>query len=270
METQHVPAIVYHQVLADGTPVRATKPGEGRYSGQVYRAQFVQHMDYLAGEGFTTLTHDQLYRRLSGREELPAKPIVVDLDDHSMRSYKNAFPVMRERGLVATMFVISGLADGDPTLDDDMWSIARMRWRELEELLKAGWEIGAHTRNHALLPTFPKGPEGDARIKYELVRGKTDIETNLGVTPRHFAYPVGLWDERVEAMVKEVYDTARHFHGWGRAEYITRETNPFRLPTMNINYLLEFEDFKHLVNRTDPDHEYYPENSPIGDEGTPA
>jgi peptidoglycan/xylan/chitin deacetylase (PgdA/CDA1 family) len=268
MESVYIPAITYHQVLSEDMPVLARKPGEEVLSGQIYLADFVRHMDFLSEQGFTTITHDQLYRWRIGVGELGPRPIVIDFDDHSMTSYRNALPVMRERGQVATMFVISGLADGDPSLSSDCWSVARMRWRELEQLLESGWEIGAHTRSHLYLTTVPEGPEGDARIMYELVRGRVDIEVNLGVAPRHFAYPNGLWNERIEMMVKQVYASARLFVGVGRAEYITLDTDPYRLPTMNVNYLLPFEDFRRLANRTDPEHEYYPESRVIGHKGS--
>ena len=128
-----VPAITYHQVLSDGMSVRERRPGEGLHSGQTRLPDFVRQMDFLVQEGFTTITHDRLYRWLTGTQELPSKPIVIDFDDHSMISYKNALPVMRERRQVATMFVISGVAGGDPWLDGnpladtEVWSIPRMR-----------------------------------------------------------------------------------------------------------------------------------------------
>ena len=264
METQYVPAILYHQVLTDDSPMYTPKAAEGRPygkgfpSGVIYLADFVQQMDFLAERGFTAVTHDQLYQWLKGDQELGPNPIVIGFDDHSMVSCANALPVMRERGLVATMFVISGLADGDPSLGAS-WAVQppRMRWRELEKLIDAGWEIGAHTYSHPFLTAVPEGVEGDEQIMHELVRGKTDIAANLGVNPRHFAYPGECWNERVELMVKQVFDSARLFSAQGRAEYVTSQTDPYRLPTMNINYQLSFEDFKRLVCRTDPDYEYY-------------
>lgn len=266
----NIPSIVYHQVLSDGMPARARAAGEGLHSGQIHLGEFTRQMDYLAEAGFTPVSPDRLHSWLTAGGELPPRPIVIDFDDHSMITYKNALPVMRERGLIATMFVISGVADGDPWLDGnpladtEVWSIPRMRWRELEALLEAGWSIAAHTRTHRFLTTVPPGPEGDARIRHELVRCNDDIEANLGVRPRHFSYPNGLWDERSEALVKEIYDMARHFRCFGRAEYIDAGADPYRLPAMNINHLLSFEDFERLVGRTDPDHAYYTESRAIG------
>ncbi len=263
--TTHIPALVYHQVLSEGMAVRERKPGEGLVSGQTYLAEFIRQMDFLADEGFTTITARELQAWLLGSGDLPQRPIVVDFDDHSLISFKTALPVMQERQQRATMFVISGVADGDPWLDGnpradtEAWSVARMRWPQLEVLIEAGWDIAAHTRTHWFLTELPEGPEGDERIMYELVRGKEDIEANLGLTPTHFGYPNVLWNERVEAMVIQVYHTARHGQYYGKAEYITNHTNRYRLPTMNISYLLPFEDFQRLVLRTDPDYEYYPE-----------
>jgi len=269
-EDSYVPAITYHQVLSEGMPVRTRKPGEALHSGQVMLPGFIRQMDYLAVEGFTTITRDQLFAWINGDTELPPKPILIDFDDHSMISYKNALPVMRERGQVATMFVISGVADGDPWLggnphaDTEEWSLARMRWRELERLVEAGWAIGAHTHTHWYLTTIEEGPAGDDHIRRELVQGKADIAAALGFNAEDFAYPNGMWDDRIEQMVKEVYRSARHFRVFGQAEYITRQTNPYRLPTMNINYALELEDYQRLVSHTNPNHIFYPEGRTIG------
>ena len=112
-----IPALLYHQVLSDGMPVRERKPGEGLVSGQIHRAEFVRQMDYILAEGFATVTAREIHPWLAGSGVLPPRPIVIDFDDHSMISYKNAVPLLRERGLRATMFVISGVADGDPWLD---------------------------------------------------------------------------------------------------------------------------------------------------------
>ena len=128
-----------------------------------------------------------------------------------------------------------------------------MRWRELEKLIEAGWLIGAHTRTHLYLGTLPPGTQTDIKIMWELVRCQVDIEQNLGVQARNFAYPNGLWNERTEQLVKQVFGTSRLFFAEGRVEYICKDTDPYRLPTMNISYQVSFDDFKKIVERTEPD-----------------
>jgi peptidoglycan/xylan/chitin deacetylase (PgdA/CDA1 family) len=269
----HIPALVYHQVLSEGMSVRQRRPGEGIVSGQIHLAQFQQQMDLLVEEGFTTIVARELQSWLAGEAELPERPIVIDFDDHSLISFKTALPAMRERGQRATMFVISGVADGDPWLDGnpladtEAWSVARMRWPQLKQLVDAGWDIAAHTRTHWFLTDLIEEPDGEQRVTRELVRCKEDIEANLGITPTHFGYPNTLWNERIEELVKQVYRTARHGQYYGKAEYVTRETNPYRLPTMNVSYLLPLEDFRRLVTRSEPDYEFYPECSKMWNSG---
>ena len=273
MPTTYIPALIYHQVLTDGMPIRERKPGEGIVSGQIYLQDFIRQMNYLANHGYTTVTSCDIHPWLKGEGELPPKPIVIDFDDHSMITYKNALPVLRERNQRATMFVISGIADGDPYLDGnpladtEAWGVARMRWKELVKLVKSGWQIAAHTRTHWFLTELPKGPDGDQQIMDELVRCRQDIEDNLGIAPTHFGYPNNLWDQRSEKMVQGIYMTARHGQYFGKAEYITRNTNPYRLPGMNISHLLGFDNFQRLVEYSDPNFEYYPQCSNMWDTG---
>ena len=91
------------------------------------------------------------------------------------------------------------------------------------------------------------------RIMWELVRCQVDLEQNLGVHARHFAYPNGSWNERTEQIVKQVYKTSRLFFVQGKVEYICKDTDPYRLPTMNISYQVSFDDFKRIVERSEPD-----------------
>lgn len=42
MPTTYIPALIYHQVLTDGMPIRERKPGEGIVSGQIYLQDFIR------------------------------------------------------------------------------------------------------------------------------------------------------------------------------------------------------------------------------------
>ena len=276
MEKTYIPAILYHQVLPEDAKLANYTPKQGDPpSGQMFRTGFIQQMNYLVDQGFNAITHDHLYRWIKGQAQIPPKPIIIDFDDHSVTSYQQALPVMRERSLIATMFVVSQWADSDSIPSERIAHVPRMGWAHLKDLLDAGWEIAAHTRSHIFLDTIAQGPQGDAIIMDEIAGGAEDIERTLGFKPRHFAYPGGAWNQprhftnpdlrwpkRREEMVKAVFLSARGFQWFGRAQYVTARTDPYRLPTMNINHLLPFEQFKMLVDRTDPEFEYYPETRP--------
>lgn len=70
------------------------------------------------------------------------------------------------------------------------------------ELLRLGQgglvELGAHTRNHLMLPRLPLGRQRD-----EIVSGKQDLETLLGQPVDGFAYPNGRSTEDAKRFVRE-------------------------------------------------------------------
>ena len=70
-------------------------------------------------------------------------------------------------------------------------------WAELEEMSKAGIEIGSHTKNHVSLPA-----ETPEVIAEELAGSKQQLERYLGRPVRHFAYPGGQFTPAVVEAVE--------------------------------------------------------------------
>ncbi len=246
--TQRVPILVYHRVHPDddGPPVVP-----GQYCGHVVLSTFIRQMNYLRDHGFSVVTHEDLYDWLRGETDLPPKAVLIDFDDNRGAVYDNAFPLLQQYGWRATSFVITALADSHlPKMQDDgsgwyTW----MTWKELGELRDAGWTIGAHTRTH---PNLRKLEEAGRhrRVVAELRRAKEDIERKLGLTPLCFAYPEGGWNEAVEEVVGQFYQTARHWYETTPLRYVTRQTNPLRLPAQNISEHQSFAEFVAFVEQT--------------------
>jgi peptidoglycan/xylan/chitin deacetylase (PgdA/CDA1 family) len=83
-------------------------------------------------------------------------------------------------------------------------------WAELEEMSKAGIEIGSHTKNHVSLPA-----ETPDVIAEELAGSKKQLERYLGRPVRHFAYPGGQFTPGVVEAVERAeyafaYTACRH------------------------------------------------------------
>ncbi|MGD8556760.1 MAG: polysaccharide deacetylase family protein [Chromatiales bacterium] len=65
-----------------------------------------------------------------------------------------------------------------------------MNWDELSEMQQAGFEIGSHTDNHAILPFV------DDDIQYDEIKlSKQKIENHLKCDCISFAYPNGLYNK---------------------------------------------------------------------------
>jgi peptidoglycan/xylan/chitin deacetylase (PgdA/CDA1 family) len=107
----------------------------------------------------------------------------------------------------ATIYPVAEWARGAPLPAHEAYSAA-MPLAHLRELHADGHEIGYHTAAHQCLRQLP-GPAVIADLTTEHGRFQDDI----GVPVRHFSYPYGHYDDRIDALV--------HRHG----DYDTVVTN---------------------------------------------
>jgi peptidoglycan/xylan/chitin deacetylase (PgdA/CDA1 family) len=70
-------------------------------------------------------------------------------------------------------------------------------WEALDELARAGVEIGSHTRTHVALDTLSPGG-----MQSEIIGGTEILLARLGHSPAAFAYPYGIAPADVSALVR--------------------------------------------------------------------
>jgi peptidoglycan/xylan/chitin deacetylase (PgdA/CDA1 family) len=78
-----------------------------------------------------------------------------------------------------------------------------LTWSEARSLYELGFEIGSHSLNH---PDLTKC--SNDQLYMEMRMSKDLIKQFLGITPTKFAYPYGIYDEKVMHMVAQYYSTA--------------------------------------------------------------
>jgi peptidoglycan/xylan/chitin deacetylase (PgdA/CDA1 family) len=110
-----------------------------------------------------------------------ARDLAITFDDgwHSVRSA--AAPILRDHGIPWTLFIVSGWLEKPETGPPNI-----LGWRDIEELLALGVEIGSHSVTH---PDF--GHLNADRTIEELVVSRAVIERRLGFGPPSFAIPLG-------------------------------------------------------------------------------
>ena len=90
-----VPVLNYHQVEdKDGNPLT------------LWTDQFEAQMAYLAAEGYTTITIDEMMDAYEHGTPLPEKPVIITFDDGYADNYENAYPILKKYGFKATIFLI--------------------------------------------------------------------------------------------------------------------------------------------------------------------
>ena len=150
-------------------------------------ALFAAHVECIGESDATAVTVSQLADAL--RTGSLKRPLVaVTFDDGAASVARVAAPLLRARGVPATIFCVAGHIGG---MND--WSTGRSgpsfrlaRSEELIELADQGFEIGCHGMTHAPLR------EGlGVVLEDEIVAAQRLLEGEVGAPVRSFAYPYG-------------------------------------------------------------------------------
>jgi len=148
----NIPVLAYHQV------------GKGcDISPEVFR----QHLEFIKDEGFTTLFISEVVDIMLGKRKMPHKPIALTFDDGFIDFWLNAFPLLSEMQMKATIFLTVGRI-GDYGIRDNTYPVRSMyeinydlanvkepspdyvSWQEVVAMIESGLvEPQAHTMWHA-------------------------------------------------------------------------------------------------------------------------
>jgi peptidoglycan/xylan/chitin deacetylase (PgdA/CDA1 family) len=182
-----VPVLMYHYLAERPEGTRLPKLW-------VHPRAFARQMEYLARKGRRTISLADYGRHLAQGTPLPPRPLLITFDDGARDTLWMARPLMDRHGFTGVVFAVSGLVGGQNDWDQKKGepAIPLADWADLADLVRAGWEVGSHTRTHTLLPSL-----SDPDLAGELAGSRREIEARLGVEVRALAYPFGGHDERV-------------------------------------------------------------------------
>jgi peptidoglycan/xylan/chitin deacetylase (PgdA/CDA1 family) len=215
-----VPILMYHHI-AD-LPLDAT---ELQTTWTVSPKNFDAQMQYLARNGFRTISMAQLVAHLKHRQPLPAKPIVISFDDGWQEQYTTAFPILTKYGLSGTFFVYTRPLDHTEF----------MTWAQLQELVAAGMDIQSHSITHPHLRALAP----DAAFK-EIAESKAILEKRLGKPVIAFCYPFGEYNQAIIEMVKRAgYESAVTL----ASGYRQRADELYTLRRIRVSYRDTLDDF---------------------------
>lgn len=154
----------------------------------VTTSDFRDDMKYLANNGYTSITMDELYNYLVHNESLPDKPVLITFDDGYTDNYTNAFPILKEYHMQATLFMIGDAIGTDRFLSAE----------QLKEMDANGFHIEAHTYSHKRLTNLD-----DMTLQADLAKSRTVLESLLQRPIRYLAYPQGFDNELVQQRTKD-------------------------------------------------------------------
>jgi hypothetical protein len=135
-QTVRVPILMYHYISVPPEDADVYRT-DLSVSPDNFRAQ----MTYLAQNGYTPIDFYDLSLAITGHQALPPRPVIITLDDAYRDQYENAFPVLREFGFTATIFVVTEFIDRGFE--------SYVNWDMIAEMAAAGIRFEPHSRTHA-------------------------------------------------------------------------------------------------------------------------
>lgn len=158
-------------------------------------ALFDEQMRFLKEQGYHTISPQDLQAALEGEDRLPSNPVLITFDDGYADNYANAYPILKQYDMKATIFVVAGFVGK---------SERYLTWEQLREMEQNGITIESHTMNHIPLEELT-----DEQIRTELRDSKQLLEEHLGHPIQYIAYPTGTYNLHIAALAKEAgYEAA--------------------------------------------------------------
>lgn len=188
-----VNALMYHHILRDEENIF------GNNGAIISDKSFQEQMKYLYEHKFQTITLDEMEQYVNGTLGLPPKSILITFDDGYKSNYIYAYPILKEYGFKASIFLITSYIS-DETAPFDPTILQYMSWEEIESS-KDVFEFASHTHNLHRQNEEKKGhliSKPGEEVKVDLGKTRELLKT------KHFAYPYGHYNEETLEILQEL------------------------------------------------------------------
>jgi|GEM_PF-1166845 len=186
MSRTGIPVLTYHSLCK--------QEDENLSPVHIAKEAFEQQMQWLAENGYTTITLEELHRYITTAIS-PHKYVVLTFDDGYQSYHTIATPVLKQYGFRGTLFLTTAavghssyaaLPGNEYTGNDRPLTLA-----ELQYMKEEGWNIQPHGHQHLPHNEIP------AAVLYEEMKIAADwIQEQLGIQPAYYAFPYGRYNTR--------------------------------------------------------------------------
>jgi peptidoglycan/xylan/chitin deacetylase (PgdA/CDA1 family) len=188
-----IPVIQYHMIDLPSPQSRVR-------GGFTPPRRFARQMAHLKARRFSFYTAAELLEYFHANGTFPPRGLAITFDDGCTDNYTNAFPVLRDLGIRATMFVVPSCIGetNSKTLPAGEPPRAHFTRDHMLEMSEFGIEFGSHSMNHRLLHQIPLH-----EARYEIENSKKYLEDLLHKPCKTFAYPAGYYTPEVQRVIAD-------------------------------------------------------------------
>lgn len=191
-----------------------------------------EQLDYINDKYYVTITMTELYDHIENNKPIPEKSILITFDDGYMNNYTEAFPMLKELNMTATIFCVGNSLDGSYYLSEEA----------IKEMSDYGIDIESHTVNHVHLDTMSY----DEQL-LELKNSKNILEKITGKEVLSLAYPFGDYNDNT---IKAAKDAGYKMGFTTKLGLSDRTDDIYKLDRIYISSSYDMNTFKNLLKNT--------------------
>ncbi|UCC95032.1 MAG: glycosyltransferase [Candidatus Omnitrophota bacterium] len=177
--------ICYHRVVEDFCKEKQhSLPGI-----LVSKDSFIKQIQFFK-RYYRVISMEDFIESIEGKRKLPRYSLLVTFDDGYQDNYTIAYPLLRQFGFAATIFLATDFIDSgmSPEWEQESQNRKMLSWQEVTQMSKDSVYFGAHTQSHLLCPA-----SHNERFRREIEESKKVIETRVNRKVEAFAWPKGAY-----------------------------------------------------------------------------
>ena len=235
--SQKIPILLYHHIVPDS---------EGDFwkgnSAVITVSEFSAQMDYLHTNGFHTVSTKELQDFLYRGKRLPQQSVMIHFDDGYYSNIEFAYPILREYGFKAQVFLITETTKGGqkPYTKNALTFISEQSLESTRDI----FEYASHS--HDMHRDYENGKKTimASSSKEDIIK---DLQKSLSIVhnKKIFAYPKGQYNETIiNALTKLEFLMA----GTVEPGYVVQNSSfGFKLPRFIIPKDMSMQNFIKIV-----------------------
>jgi len=223
VSSETVPVLTYHYISSYSGNDKVMK------SLHTSATAFDGQMAYLKNNGYKVLSLDEVYKFINGGSFPGKKSVALTFNDGYSDFYKNAHPILAKYGFTAGVFIITN-RPGEQGF---------VSWSQLKKISQKGYTIGSQSVSN---PNLTK--VASARAKEEAKISKADLEGELGIKIKYFAYPYGAHNSTLMSYLKSLgYWAGFTMDGINSSQ----ENSIYAIPRKTVEGGISLSNFTELV-----------------------
>lgn len=162
-------------------------------------ADFRRQMAFLKKNHFHVASLDMIRLHLLRETRLPTRSVAVTFDDGFLDNFTNAFPVLKQHGFTATIFMVTDkIRENNQEKNNDGVDEQYLSRDQLHRMADEGITIGSHSRTHRKPANIPF-----EQAREEIIQSRTRLEQILNRPVRWFSYPSGSFNSQLAEFLPE-------------------------------------------------------------------